>query len=476
MSDSIRHGDVLTLESGKVVKRAPYHFPRQILGHAHIRGRTRQGKTSLTLIAWLYQLLTPYQRFGRTQRSMFAVFDLKGDPNLFHHAQEAASKAGRLFKYLVIDAVPGLDSYHFPPFQFWSVVSSGALATSETIAQAFGQDFGQVWAASYFLGQNVASLLHVCERFSDQNAPPDFAEIASLLAATKSRKEFKDAEQMRVTFSALARFPQLVPHADAARNIDIRQAIEEGHVLYFWCRTLRQAMSARFVAGLALYSIIAIAMERSTLGLEPRHSYVAIDEFQELVSRSIGNLMAQCGAWLSLILLNQSNSQLRNRDLSIADFVAENASFKQYFTCVGEDEIKTLQTMSREKRIVLGGGTSRGLQTSQNYHEVIVPSLDADTIREVSGTFGRSFVVVDDGQGHKDPQIIEQRHEYPDYSNQPMPRRPTPAAGAEGKRQGAYANATTRGAGAGALNAAWQAKLEALWKKKRADEASGIME
>lgn len=474
MSDLIRLGDVLTLEHGKTVKREPYEFLRSLLGHAHIRGRTRQGKTSLTLIALMYQLLASYLRFNKPQRSMFSVFDLKGDPNLFHHAKEAAAKAGRIFKYLVIDAVPGLDSFHFPPFQFWSVVSSGALATSETIAQAFGQDFGQVWAASYFLGQNVASLLQVCEHFADRGCPPNFAEIAALLSTPKLRKAYKDADQMRVTFSALARFPQLVPHADPARNIDIRLAIEEGHVLYFWCRTLRQAMSARFIAGLALYSIIALAMERSTLGLEPRHSYVAIDEFQELVSHSIGSLMAQSGAWLSLILLNQSSSQLRTRDLSLADFVAENASFKQYFTCVGEDEIKALQTMSREKRIVLGGGTSRGLQTSQNYHEVIVPSLDADTIREVSATFGRSFVVVDDGQGHKDPQIIEQKHAYPDYSNRPMPRQPAQATDAAPKARGADAKAGPRDAGA--LSAVWQAKLAALWKAKLAEEALGIME
>lgn len=35
----------------------PFRFPKKLLGHAHIRGMTRSGKTSLTLIALIYQLL-----------------------------------------------------------------------------------------------------------------------------------------------------------------------------------------------------------------------------------------------------------------------------------------------------------------------------------------------------------------------------------------------------------------------------------
>ena len=465
MNDQIYLGDAIELDDKtlQVKSRKPFSIPRSLLGHAHIRGRTRQGKTSLTLISWIPQLLKPYLARGVTQRSMLAIIDLKGDANLFHNAKAAAKAEGRVFKYLVIDAVPDLDSFHFPPFQFWSNAAENVLAATETTAQAFGQDFGMVYGANYYLQQNIGSLLAVYEHFAANGQEPTFERIAALLGSSKAKREFKDADQMRLTFSMLAKYRQLVEHSSPERNIDVRKAIEEGHVLYIWCRTLRQALSARFIAGLALYTIIALAMERSTLGGAPRHCYVAIDEFQELVSHSIGALMAQSGAWLSLILLNQSTSQLKNRDLSMADFVFENAAVKQYFTCVGEDDIRSLQALSNDKRIILGGGTARGLASSQSYREMIVPSLDADVIRDVSASFGRSFFVIDDGRGHADPIIVEQTHRYPDLSQKPMPRR---AADDTDRDRAAAVSATPPTPAA----AHWQPALAALWEEKQAAE------
>ena len=92
---------------------------------------------------------------------------------------------------------------------------------------------------------------------------------------------------------------------------------------------------------------------------------------------------------------------------------------------------------------------------------MIVPSLDADVIRDVSATFGRSFFIVDDGRGHANPAIVEQAHRSPDHSHTPMPLRasddvPHSAAAPPSRRTPA--------------NDRWQAALGALWTDKTAEE------
>lgn len=149
----------------------------------------------------------------------------------------------------------------------------------------------------------------------------------------------------------------------------------------------------------------------------------------------------------------------------MADFVFENAAVKQYFTCVGDDDIRALQTLSSDKRVTLGGGSSRGLASTHSYREVITPSLEADTIRDVTARFGRSFFIVDDGSGHRNPVIVDQVHRYPDYSDKPMPLETLPAAAASARRRIASPPAAQPPAAAH-----WQAVLAGLWAEKQAAE------
>lgn len=410
----------------------PFSFPRRLLGHMHIRGMTGSGKTSLTLIPLLFELLRPYERRGQVMNDAMMVIDLKGDPNLFHNAMKAAADNGRLFKFLIVDAIPGIDTFHFPPFQILPDGNRNVLAMAETLVQAFGMEHGAIYGGQYYSQQNLGALLRVCRLVADQMKDASFEDVAKYLDNPRHRKEFKDADQVRMTFSFLTEHESLKTHPDPTRNIDLRQAIEDGHVVYVWARTMRQAMTARLVAGLLLYSVIAVAQERSTLGLAPRHTTVIIDEFQELVSKSFGDVMAQCRSWMSLILANQSTSQLMNRDLSLADFVFENTSIKQYFSVVGKQDVETLQSLSKDKIRPLGGTSVQGLSTSVTFRDTIVPALERDQTLDVTSTFGQSYIVLNDGQGHREPIVIQQSHEFADLTNVPLPLKtscPAPVTG-----------------------------------------------
>jgi hypothetical protein len=54
---------------------------------------------------------------------------------------------------------------------------------------------------------------------------------------------------------------------------------------------------------------------------------------------------------------------------------------------------------------------------------IIEPTLQRNTILDVSAEFGKSFVVINDGKGHKEPIIVRQEHrsQHPDLSQKSFP-------------------------------------------------------
>ena len=327
-----------------------------------------------------------------------------------------------------------------------------------------------MYGVQYYSQQNLEDLLRVWRLVADKINNATFEDVARYLDDPKHRREFKDADQVRMTFSFLTEHEALTTHPDPNRNIDLRAAIEQGHVIYVWARTMRQAMTARLVAGLLLYSVIAVAQERSTLGEATRRTTVIVDEFQDLVSKSFGDVMAQCRSWMSLILANQSTSQLENRDLSLADFVFENTTVKQYFSTVGKSDVELLQSLSKDKVKSLGGSSVQGLSTSVSFRDTVTTTLERDETLDVTATFGRSFVVVNDGKGHREPEVIQQTHTHEDLSTRPMPQRVTPAKANDKRRRTSECGSHARVTSASPATQMLEGCIGALIAKKAAEE------
>jgi hypothetical protein len=236
-----------------------------------------------------------------------------------------------------------------------------------------------------------------------------------------NRRQFKDADQVRMTFDFLLEYPQLAHAGERELEIDMMRALDDSEVIYFYCPTLAEPLTARLVAGLGLYTLIAVAMHRRKCGKSPRVVRVFVDEFHEIVGRSLGALLAQSRKFgLSMFLANQSTSQLETRDLSLSQVVFEGTAVKQYFTCLDED-VPIIQSLSKDKIKVLGGASKQRFSQTTTTRETIVPALERDTILDVTYTFGRSFLCVNDGSGHREPIILEQAHTHPDDSQTPLP-------------------------------------------------------
>src|SRR5206468_1879984 len=138
-------------------------------------------------------------------------------------------------------------------------------------------------------------------------------------------------------------------------------------------------------------------------------------EFHEIAGRSFAALLAQSGKFgLTLIMANQTTSQLENRDTSLAQVVFDNTHVKQYFTVTTEEDIRQLQLLSKERKVLIEGWSS-GPDPSRTVtaHAVLLPRLRHNRILETSSRFGHSFLVLDDGDGHHEPIRIYREHQVP---------------------------------------------------------------
>lgn len=416
MNDNIILG--VDAKSGRLVRAA-----RSLFGHVHMRGKTGAGKTSLAMLNFISQFMAPYLLLGKTCIDPIVILDFGGDQNLFWNACELATRCGRVFRYLILDE--HYDSFFFPPFQAVPGGKSNIIRIVQMLIQAFHLDNGLIYGGSYYTASNTGALLRVARRIAGLVGSPTLDDVAAYLDAPANRREFKDADQIRMTFDFLLEYPQLAPGPNPDREILLERAIDNGECIYIYVPTLDEPLTARLVGGLVLYSLIHIAMKRLRSGKPRRNIRVFADEWHEVAGRSLAALLAQSRKFLlSFFLANQSTSQLDHRDASLVDAVFEGTFLKQYFTCVGERDMRDLQGLSNDTTVTLGGTSTGKLTGSSSSREIIVPRLSRDQIREATHRFGESFVVIDDGQGHREPILIRQSHAFPDYSDRPLPTRP----------------------------------------------------
>ena len=446
----------------------PVSVNRELLkdGHMHVRGRTRSGKTSLSIVPLLMQLLKPYTLYdeeGRVVeenvRDAVFVFDMGGDLPLFHTLRNECRdpSSPRTFRFLSLDDREDWD--YFDPFQVVPAGENHIIRLSNLFVQAFHLDYGLIYGGSYYTSRNLAALDRIATQlvreYQQETASFGLEEIAAYL----SQHREKDEDQIRMTFQFLLHYAQLQrAPAGLDKNIDMATALEKGEVVYFLTPTLGEATTARQIAGLGLYTLINAAMLRGRNGLPQRHAWVVVDEFQELASRSFAALLAQSSKFaVSLIMSNQTTTQLETRDINLAEIVADNTIIKQYFTCISDDDINGLQTLSKEESHWLSR-TSHSLdgKSSLGEQEFLLPKLRKETIQDVSAAHRQSFLVIDDGTGHKEPLPLVHNYAIAAANYRRFKRLPPPRL--EAPRQ-----ETKPGAGS---------PPEPLWKRARAGEAS----
>lgn len=445
-------------------------------GHMHVRGRTRSGKTSRVLLRLAIQLMQPYTENGQVRHDPVFIFDLGGDLALFNFVKRSAEQLGRRFRFLSLH--PGDDSDFFDPFQSVPVGERDVIRITTLLIEAFNLDNGLVYGGQYFTAQNLAALLSVVRKLSKEEAKRlTLQDVARYLEREARAKKIRDADQIRMTFNFLLEYPQLLvdERTDPNRCIDMARSLAEGEIVYFFVPTLSEMTTARQIAGLGLYNLVYAAMQRSRNSLPNVRAWTLIDEFHELTGRAFEALLAQSAKFgVSLILANQTTSQLESRDSSLHQIVFDNSHIKLYLTVTCKRDIEDLQGLSEDHVRMLPGVSAKQFVSSTSSHAVEEPTLRRSEILDISATTGDCILIIDDGSGHREPTraevpyAIDNESAYLKARSTPIPRRPL----ADPNRADAQVlGAAVRGALKRAPDPNHRRLMMELLNKKRAEEA-----
>ena len=426
-SNGKRTSDPTRITIGTALNGKKLTVPRDFLKscHTHIRGRTRQGKTSLSITQLVFQLLKTYPNSGgQPTRDAFLVIDLGGDRGFFNTVRRKVEEinkstpdAPRKFRYFTHNSER---SHTFDPIQSVPHDEKRSLRLCNLLVEAFHIDHGLDYGGNYFTQKNLLQLLSVADQAVRQNKLGKDATIQDLVAYIDANP-VKDGDQIKMILTFLSRYEHLTPAQNPEFAIDMKQLITNQEFVYFFLPTLGEATTSRQIAGLALYSAVNAAMEladvvdESGLSVPPTHLHVFVDEFQEVAGRSFAALLAQSLKFnVSLYCANQTTEQLKSRDANLADVVRDNTALKIYYTVTGKEDIDELQNYSKDVREHLenerdpGGGFMETGGTGRA--EFITRKLSRETILDVSDTFGHCLVHISDGTGHKEPVPVRQKH------------------------------------------------------------------
>lgn len=441
-----------------------FSVPRDILkeGHIHVRGRTRSGKTSLALAPLIEQLISPYPYYGpdgelldEEMKDPIFIFDLGGDLALFNFVKKRLCEAqvehkngkvgdARKFRFLSLKENDDWD--YFDPFQIVQSGEKNIIRLAQVLIEAFNQDYGLMYGAAYYSMRSLSALIRVAEhvvRKSKSGTHLDFKDVGNYLQKP-DRGADRDEAAIRMAFDFLMKYDQLQsppPGAPHRRQINMQRALDDSEVVYFFCPSMGQATTARQIAGLGLYTLLAAAQLRKdqghNKGANSRHAWVLVDEFHELAGRSFASLLAQSSKYsISLILANQTTTQLENRDINLAHVVRDNCLAKMYFTVTGKQDLEELQAFSQEDRdrIHSGSKTHHDMDFKESftdgYSERITTKLKRDDILSTSSTGKHFYLIMDDGSGHREPQRLYSdftidKQDFLEYKNEPVPHRNT---------------------------------------------------
>jgi hypothetical protein len=328
----------------------PVFLDRSILhNHAHILGDTGSGKTSLGLAPLISQLIAsgrPDPEHNHPGHSV-VIIDLKGEPPFFQGVRIESRAAGLPFKWFTNEN--GRTTHVFNPFLQRSIQDLTPNQKTELLLQAMSLDHGEGYGASYFSRVNRQVLSRELNRYAKDKIPlSSFLALHELFEDSvfwKQRDHTRDAAtELTSVVENLASFEALnVVPEDVVRGyvkqtaldqmIDMGEVMAHPQVVYFYLPAAIESASVREIGKLAMYTLLSAAIQHERIHGKPGRVYLVIDEFQQIVAKSMAMLLQQARSkGIAMILANQSISDLKTHDTDLAPTVQTNTAFKQFFS------------------------------------------------------------------------------------------------------------------------------------------------
>lgn len=376
----------------------PVLLDQKLLGeHTYIVGDSGSGKTSLGIMPMVMQLM-------RDGTDPIVIIDLKGDTALYNMVRNEAESRRRKFLFFTPEYQKA--SHYFNPFENFERSSRTLSSFATLFLDALSLNHGEGYGRGYFTARNRQLLFSVLK--ANPNVK-NFEELYNLLTADKNAKE--DVFELVATMQMLSDYKKLnTPWEDVPEDqvIHMARLLEQREIAYFFLPAAIESISVREIGKLALFSLMSAAIARQREGKEPRQVYVVIDEFQRLAGENFSILLEQARSFgISLILANQTISDLNTHSKDLRPSIRTNTRAKMFFSVTEPEELSGLSSLSGQALMeTRSRGTTRGSRSllpqhseSESFSEQLVPRLSPQTIQLISDHPHDFLLLVSRGRG-----------------------------------------------------------------------------
>lgn len=398
----------------------PVLLDRDILSeHAHLTGDSGSGKSALGIAPLVAQLI------GRPNCSV-VILDLKGDMALFEDARlavEAVNAANRNqpgYKPIPFQWFTnriGRSTFAFNPFLQSHMAGVTLQQKAAIMMQSLGLDYGEGYGTLFYSSVNRSVLTKVLRHDAGVDSFAKLAaffdkDLRTLLNELRiERKQYQDASHLFVVMDALASFEALNVTADGGypeevlqQQIDMSRVVQQPGVVYFYLHAALEESAVREIAKLALHSLLTAAVQS---GRRDHQVYLCIDEFQQVVSQNLEIVLRQARSQgISVILANQTISDLRTAAANLIPTVQGNTRFRQVFSASDLFAQESIMRASGETIYELYShavALRTGLDQSTTYTTTVQEHIDTrmrrNDVIEVSDRERHSLVHITRGKG-----------------------------------------------------------------------------
>ncbi|BDC49793.1 hypothetical protein F183_A21090 [Bryobacterales bacterium F-183] len=363
--------------------------------HTSILGRSGSGKTSMGMMQILIQAIRfrNDNRDGDHGKMPIVIIDLKGDEVMFQTAKAEAEARGQKFRFFTLEK--GKPSHYFNPFTGFDGKNRSVPQLVQLILDSLGLNHGVGYGRSYF---SHRSRFFLSEALKEAKGVTTFKELYKILQDMyRDRKaDFRDAFELLSVIELLTHYKQLVTtkamDADAdADTIQMDRVLEEREVVYFWLPSALESVSVREVAKLVLLNLRTASQNRRDEEKPLRRMFLFIDECQKLAGENFQEVLQQArSAGISVVLANQSLSDLRTPDVDLRPVVRTNTRVKMFFSVAEPEEMRMLSDFSGEE-----------IRASEfDETEQVRPRLSAMELLAISDHPKRLLLHVNGGSGY----------------------------------------------------------------------------
>lgn len=362
--------------------------------HIYIVGGSGTGKTSLALMPLLIQIARgPAPRSGLApKRSPMLILDLKGDMALFHTARLEAER--RRKELGIDDSTPegradprcafrfftpeqGRTTHYFNPFLSFSTSSLSIIQVCQLMLESLSLWHGEGYGRSHF--SRLARMI-LLKALSGRTPPKSFEELHEVIVQMTGRSISEPLELLSVV-EALTQYEALATSKridDPASAIHMPSVLEHNQIVYFFLPAAIESVSVREIGKLALYSLLAAAIDRKRSGKEMRDCAVFIDEFQRITGQGFTVILEQAREFrIGLILCNQSINDLVTPDSDLRPAVLTNTRYRQYFSIADYATASELSRMSGEHARFERSWSTSYSANGTTYGESVSPTVTA---------------------------------------------------------------------------------------------------